>query len=117
MLSNGTLHITEEVLAIITSVCISESEGIKVTSSSLKDSIVTKMNKNYTKRGITIEHQDNDVTVGVRVSIDFGYNIIEICEKLQKEIVTEIEALSGLTLKQVDITVDHINFKEKVVSA
>jgi uncharacterized alkaline shock family protein YloU len=116
MLSNGMLHITEEVLAIITSVCINEFEGIKVTSSSLKESIVTKITKSYTRRGITIEHHDNEITVGVKVSFNYGSNIFETCKNLQKAIKTEVEALSGFTIKQVDISVDHIMLNENKVS-
>lgn len=108
LLSNGKLHITEEVLGIITLLAIEDIEEIAKTVTGIKDDIFGVLKSNYTKKGITIENQEDGVVINIKISVYFGNNIVEICEKLQHLVAQEIYAMTGVSVKVVNVRVEHI---------
>ncbi|MDF0725316.1 Asp23/Gls24 family envelope stress response protein [Cytobacillus sp. S13-E01] len=108
ILSNGKLHITEEVLAIITLLAIEDVEGIAKSVSGIKDDIFGVLKPNYTKKGISIENDKDGVEINIKISVYFENNVVEICEKLQHLVAQEIYAMTGVSIKNINIKVDQI---------
>lgn len=108
LLSNGKLLITEEVLALITLLTIDETEGIAKTISGVKDDILGVLSSKYTRKGVTIENTEDGVSIEIRISLYYGKNVIETCKKLQEMVVQEIEAMTGVVVKDINIKVEQI---------
>ncbi len=108
LLSNGKLLITEEVLALITLLTIDETEGIAKTVSGVKNEIFNVLSSKYTRKGVTIENSEDGVSIDIRISLYYGNNIIETCKKLQESVVQEIEAMTGVVVKDINIKVEQI---------
>ncbi len=108
-LSHGTLYITEEVLSIITSICINEFSGISVYTTKFGPEIIQKITSNFNKNNIVIKQNENEIVIEVKVSISFGLNVIQSCENLQELIVNEIEEITGLHVTSVHIIIEDIN--------
>ena len=115
ILPNGTLHITEEVLAVISTICVQEVNGVEMISPNLKNGILNKFNKTYSKKGISISAENNKILIQLTLSINYGGNIVEKCLQLQEAIVEEIEALTGVIVNQIDINIENITFENEYV--
>ncbi len=107
-LNNGSLYITEDVLCIITSICVQESEGIEITKVGIKDEIFLKFSSNYYKKGVSISHTSEDIEIEVRVVAHFGINLLDTCYELQKSICEDIKEITGIHVSNVRIIVEHI---------
>ncbi|MBC7647124.1 MAG: Asp23/Gls24 family envelope stress response protein [Pseudopedobacter sp.] len=59
-------------------------------------------------KGFKIERSGRDVTVNVTVSTEYGVNIRKVCEDAQKSIFENIEVMTGLSVKAVNITVQAV---------
>ena len=108
LLSNGKLLITEEVLALITLLKIDETEGIAKTISGVKDDILNVIRSKYSRKGVTIVNTEDGVSIEIRISLYYGNNVIETCKKLQETVVQEIEAMTGVVVKNINIKVEQI---------
>ncbi|MCH1623913.1 Asp23/Gls24 family envelope stress response protein [Ferdinandcohnia quinoae] len=108
VLEHGTLYIKNEVLAMITSICIDEMDGIKI-STSIRDGVVGLINRNYHKNGIMIINQENELQLEIKIALQVGMKIIKTCEHIQKTIIQEIKAMTGIRLLSVKISVEELS--------
>jgi uncharacterized alkaline shock family protein YloU len=108
LLSNGKLLITEEVLALITLLTIDDTEGIAKTISGVKDDILSVLSSKYTRKGVTIKNAEDGVSIEIRISLYYGNNVVETCKKLQALVAQEIEAMTGVVVKDINIKVEQI---------
>lgn len=112
ILEKGTLHISEDVFAIISSIVIQEMEGIASTVSDLKDDFIRVVNKKGNQRGISVNQSDDLLLIDVKVSVYLAPNICDLCVELQRRIIDEIFAMTGIVVTGVNVTIDSIRFKE-----
>lgn len=111
ILPNGTLHITEEVLAVISSICVQEVKGLETVSPNFKNGLLNKFNKTYSKKGISISEENNKITIQLNLSVTYGGNIVDKCLQLQKVISEEIGSLTGVIVDKIDINVESITYE------
>lgn len=107
-LSNGHLYITDEVIAAISKFCIEEHTGIAKVITGFNDKITGIIHKSFSKYGISIKSHDEEITMEIRVVVFFGENIIDLCESLQKSIVEEIKAMTGIKISHIVVKVEKV---------
>ncbi len=112
-MEKGTLSITENVFAIISSIVINEIEDIASTVSDIKDDFVRVVNKKGNQRGITIDHTQDQLTIDIKISVYYGACISEVCFDLQKKIKNEIEIMTGVDVHAVNVFVDSVKFRDQ----
>jgi hypothetical protein len=52
-------------------------------------------------------------TIVLKMTLEYGLNILHVCEKLQKYIKEEIEAMTNFTVERVDITVQNMVYRKR----
>lgn len=97
----GQVKISTDVISSIVSIAIEEIEGSKVCSS-----FVDKVIPKNTVSKIFIEN--NEVTINEYVNIKYGLDIIETVTKIQENIATNVNIMTGLTVKNINITVNNL---------
>ncbi|MDZ5470661.1 Asp23/Gls24 family envelope stress response protein [Bacillus sp. 31A1R] len=70
------------------------------------DLLATLLKKrSVVKNGVNIKiFDDKDVLIQLNLMIQKGYNMIKKIERLQKTIQEEIQLLTGLTVRQINVT-------------
>lgn len=106
-LAKGTLHITDEVVAIIAEAAVNETVGVAGTTSRFRDEFIRVVSKNPT-RGITVQSLENETEIEVKVSLFFGVNIREVCFEMQERIKREVEMMTGVAVAAVHVYVEQI---------
>ncbi|SDP28747.1 Uncharacterized conserved protein YloU, alkaline shock protein (Asp23) family [Litchfieldia salsa] len=107
----GSLYIKEEVLSIISTICINEYEEISTNSTRLKTGFIQKITK---KTGISVLENDDGITIQLRLTIISGENIVNTCVHLQKIIMDEILELTGIHVSRVHIIIEDISYRNDI---
>ncbi|WP_458414017.1 Asp23/Gls24 family envelope stress response protein [Schinkia sp. CFF1] len=113
MLEKGTLNISEDVFAIISSIVIEEMEGIASTVSDFKDDFIRVVNKKGNQRGISVSQNEEKLLITIKVSVYLGENICEHCVELQKRIIEEIKIMTGIDVTSVNVLIDSVRMKDE----
>ncbi|MEH7382392.1 Asp23/Gls24 family envelope stress response protein [Bacillus sp. JJ1533] len=105
-LENGSLYIKNDVLAMIASICAEDTEGVTIVSG-FKDGVSGMLNRNFHKNGITvIEEEEEEISLEVKIAIEYGLEIKKTCELLQQAILHEIKSMTGISLSSLTIKVE-----------
>lgn len=113
MLEKGTLNISEDVFAIISSIVIDEIDGIASTVSDLRDDFIRVVNKKGNQRGISVNQNEDELLIDIKISVYLGENICDLCIELQRRIIEEIKIMTGVEVTGVNVMIDSVRFKEE----
>lgn len=116
-LESGNVNISDDVIGIITSIAASEIEGVSGLHGSFTEDIVGIFGKKNQSKGVKVQIDEQVVILDLSVVVDFGVKIPDIAWKIQENVKSAVESMTGLTVKEVNIHVHGINIKkdEKVV--
>ena len=111
----GNIHISEEVLAVISSAAALEVEGVSSLSGS-RDLTDLLGKKNLT-RGVHIQVDEDGVQIELTIMIKYGYTIKEVACAVQEAVATNVESMSSLNVKSVNVNVGGVTFEKEPKSA
>ncbi len=117
----GAVKIHDEVIASIASMAALEVEGvIGLTIGSLPHKISTllgkvslsgiarQLQKRGFNHGIKVNTQDDEVKIDVSVSVEYGVSIPHVSKRVQENIKRSIEEMTGLSLSEVNVSVQAV---------
>ena len=106
---NGSINISEEVLAAIAVGAVREVEGISGMMTNLGGSVADLMSskKNAQKgpRGVRIDMTGAALVLDLYVTVQYGTAIPEVAENAQKAVSSAVEAMTGCPVEAVNIHV------------
>lgn len=106
-LAKGELRITDEVAALITEAAVNDTPGVAGTASGIRDELARVTGK-IPARGIAIDSAENEETINVKISLEYGTNIDEVCRELQGKVKHEVEMMTGIKVSAVNVYVDQL---------
>lgn len=109
----GTVNISEEVVAAIAALAISEVEGVYGLSSSFTADLAELLGRKNMSKGVKLSIEDSVVTVECYVVISYGYEIPAIAETIQNDVTTAIESMTGLKVAAVHVDICGISAAKK----
>ena len=108
----GNIHISEEVLAVITAAAALEVAGVSSLASGSKD-ITELLGKKNVARGVHVQVEDGQVQVELTILVKYGYTIMDVARAVQDAVATKIESMSGLKVQAVNINVGGVAFEKE----
>ncbi|HEX6922519.1 MAG TPA: Asp23/Gls24 family envelope stress response protein [Bacillales bacterium] len=108
-LTKGSLHITDEVIALITEAAVNETPGVAGMISGIRDEFARVVSKNPA-RGITVQNEEEETVIDVKVSLMFGVNVGEVCYDIQEKVKKDVEMMTGVEVGAVNVYVEQIAF-------
>ena len=106
---NGSINISEEVIAAIAVGAVREVEGVSGMMTSLGRSVTDLVNnkKNAHKgaKGVKIDMTGTALSLDLYLTVQFGHPIPEVAENVQKAVASAIEAMTGCSVGTVNIHV------------
>ena len=109
----GSIHISEEVLAVIAAAAVLEVEGIGGLAANLGTVLAELLGKKNLSRGIHIQVEDGNVTVDLSILVKYGYTIPDVARAVQEAVAGSVEATSGLTVAAVNVNVGGVVFEKE----
>ena len=106
---NGSINISEEVIAAIAVGAVREVEGVSGMMTSMGGSVTDLVNnrKNAQKgaKGVKIEMTENGLILDLYLTVAYGHAIPEVAENAQKAVASAVSAMTGCTVETVNIHV------------
>ena len=114
-LENGSIHISEDVIASIAGLAAVEVEGVSGLNANIGADIAEMLGRKNLGKGITITFQeDSGVVIDCYIVVKLGRSVLEIAKNVQDAIVSAVTSVTGLKVVNVNVTVSGVTFpKEK----
>lgn len=93
---NGTINISEDVIAVMVNAPVLEVDGIAGFSSPTTPELVELFGRKSTTKGIKIRFVDDRITIDVIVNVKLGGSITDIALRVQEAVCREIESVTGM---------------------
>ena len=113
----GTIHISEEVLAVIAAAATLEVEGVGSLAANLGNDIAELLGRKNMAKGIRISVNGEAVTVEISLLIKYGFTLMEVAQKVQEAVISAVEATSGLAVEAVNVQVCGVTFEKETKPA
>ena len=107
-IENGSIKISNEVLAAIAGMASSQVEGVVGMSGNLAGGITELLGKKNPTKGIKVEVKENEVFLELHLMLCFGSKLNEVGLEVQKKVKEAIESMTDLTVKEVNVFVEGI---------
>ena len=106
---NGSINISEEVIAAIAVGAVRDVEGVSGMMTNLGGSVTSLMNNKRSAqkglKGVKIDMTGVTLTLDVYITVQFGHPIPEVAANAQKAVMNAVEAMTGCTVGTVNIHV------------
>ena len=106
---NGSINISEEVIAAIAVGAVREVEGVSGMMTGMGNSVTDLVNnrKNAQKgaKGVKIDMTGTALALDLYLTVQYGHAIPEVAENAQKAVASAVEAMTGCPVGTVNIHV------------
>lgn len=106
----GTVHISEDVLAVIAAAAALEVEGVSSLAPNLGSDLAELLGKKSLSKGVHITVVEDSVSVEVSILIQYGFTIPAVAGAVQEAVFNAISNTSGLDVTCVNVNVTGVAF-------
>ena len=107
----GSIRISEDVVASIAALATSETAGVSGLYSTLTSDIVSFLSKKNLSKGVRIEiGEEGTVKIEIGFLALFGHNICEVAKQVQENVRSSVESMTGLKVTEVNVHVGGVTF-------
>lgn len=111
---NGSINISEEVIAAIAVGAVRDVEGVSGMMTNLGSSVtdlVNKKNAHKGTKGVKIDMTGTALVLDVYLTVKFGTPIPEVAENAQKAVISAVEAMTGCSVGAVNVHVGGVTLE------
>ena len=105
----GSIHISEEVIAAIAVGAVREVEGVSGMmgnlGTSVADLVTNKKGAQKNAKGVKIEMAETGLVLDLYLTVAYGHAIPEVAENAQKAVASAVSDMTGCTVETVNIQV------------
>ena len=107
---NDGIQISNDVVAVIAGVAVSEVQGVAGMAGGFAGGIseVFSGKKNLAK-GIKADINENSVKIDVNIIVEYGSRIPDVAFEIQNRVKKAVEGMTGLKVEEVNVHVQGVN--------
>ncbi|MBP8762643.1 Uncharacterized conserved protein YloU, alkaline shock protein (Asp23) family [Acetoanaerobium noterae] len=109
----GQVKISEDVISIIASLAATEVEGVAQMSGSITGNISEILGKKNHSKGVKVQVAEDKAEIDVFVHVEYGSVIPEIAKKIQDNVKTTVETMTGLEVTLVNVYIQGVTTKHE----
>ena len=103
---NGSIMISEDVIATIVTQAVKDVEGIVSLSTKPGADIAEIIGKKNWGKGMKIEiAENNEITVDCNVIIGYGQSVVTVAKAVQEAVAGALESMAGVKVNAVNVNV------------
>ncbi len=107
-LDNGSIHISEEVIASIAAMAAQDVEGVYGLGGAGNE--LSKLTKKTAGKDIRLEITANDeISIDCYIIVLYGYSVVDVAKAVQEAVASTVESTTGRKVKDVNISVGGIS--------
>ena len=106
MQENGSVQISEDVIASIVAHAVGEVEGVVGLNGKPGADIVELVGKKNKSKGVKLSvSEKNGVTIDCNITVNYGVNVVAIAKAAQTVIINALEPLAAIKIDAVNVNV------------
>lgn len=109
----GKIQIAPEVLEIIAGLAAAEVDGVASMTGGLVGDFVEMFGRKNAGRGVRVEVGSREAAVDVSIIVKYGFRIPEVARNIQDSVRNGIEAMTGLTVVEVNVHIIDVELKSE----
>ena len=103
---NGSLMISEDVIATIVATAVTEVEGVVGLATKPGADIADLIGKKGWGKGIKITIDDGDeLTIECNIIVSYGHSVVTVAKAAQTAAVNALEAMANVTIAAINMNV------------
>ena len=103
---NGSVMISEDVVATIVSLAVKEVEGVIGLSTKPGADIADMIGKKNWGKGLRIViAEDNALTVDCDIIVSYGQSVVSVASAVQETVLAALESATGVKVNAVNVNV------------
>ncbi len=107
---DGSVSISEDVIAIIAWEAMHEVEGFGGPSVGIPGDLAELIGRKNAARGIRVSAVDKSVSVDAYITVRFGYSVTKVSRDVQEAISKSVQDMTGISVSAVNVNVTGIAF-------
>ncbi len=112
--SDGDVCISDDVIATIASIATKTVDGVFEMSGTITGGLVELFGKKNPSKGAKVTINNNTVKIDMYVVVSYGIKIPDIAEEIQQIVKSEVEAMTGLKVVEVNVNIEGIRISSKI---
>lgn len=114
----GVIRIDDDVYSTIAAAVTEKVSGVAGMNPTLVNDFTNRLGLGGATQGVKIQHVSEDaVAVSVYITVTYGYRIPDIALRLQGQVKSAIEEMTGTQVGSVNVFVQEIVFGDNQASA
>lgn len=113
----GLIRISDDVVATIAGLAALETPGIAAMSGGISEGLAKRLSGKNVQKGVSVEVGQVEAAIDLRVIVNYGSKIQEVCRDLQENVRDAVENMTGLTVVEVNVKVEGVAFREEETTA
>ncbi len=105
----GSVHIADEVIAIIAGLAATEIEGVKSMTGGFGGGLVELLGKKNLSKGVKVEVGEKEAKIDLYLVIEYGAVIHAVATKVQENVKKAVEGMAGLKVVEVNVFITGID--------
>ncbi len=107
---NEGIQISNDVIAVIAGVAVSEVQGVSAMAGGFAGGITEVLSgKKNLAKGIKVDKEDKKVKIDVNIIVEYGTRIPDVAFEIQNRVKTSVENMTGLKVEEVNVHVQGVN--------
>jgi uncharacterized alkaline shock family protein YloU len=110
---HGTTTIASSVVAKIASLATQEIPGVQAIGKTLSRTFGTLRAKvpgasEAGSQGVSVKVGEREAAIDIDIVVEYGNSIVEVAEAIRENVIERIEAMTGLEVVEVNVSVDDL---------
>ena len=106
---NG-IEISNDVIAVIAGVAVSEVQGVASMSGGFAGGITEVLSgKKNLAKGIKVEKTDSTAKIDVNIIVEYGSRIPDVAFEIQNRVKKSVEGMTGFKVEEVNVHVQGVD--------
>lgn len=114
-LDRGNVSISDEVISVIASAEALSVEGVVDMRGTLTTDVVEMLGVKNKAKGIKTGIIDNEVSIEIKLVVEYGKNLIEIASKVQEKVKEAVNNMTGLDVIEINVLIENIVMPKRAV--
>ncbi len=114
-LDRGNVSISDEVISVIASAEALSVEGVVDMRGTLTTDVVEMLGVKNKAKGIKTGIIDNEVSIEIKLVVEYGKNLIEIASKVQEKVKDAVNNMTGLDVIEINVLIENIVMPKRAI--
>ncbi|PZD93813.1 Asp23/Gls24 family envelope stress response protein [Paenibacillus sambharensis] len=112
-IQTGIVRISDDVVSTIAGLAALETPGIAGMSGGISEGLAKRLSGKNVQKGVSVEVGQLEAAIDLRVIVQYGIPIHEVCRQLQDNVREAVENMTGLHVVEVNVKVEGVAFREE----